>query len=128
MSHWSTVKTAIKNKTGLLAALKELFPENQISENEIVRGYSGNRLRAEIVLKGKTGSYDIGFNNENGTYAMTTDWWGAKREFGNETDFTNGLNRCYAKSVAKAKAKKLGYMVKETENENGDIQLVLTKY
>ena len=74
MSHFTTVKTQIKQKEMLKKALNKLGYDNVI-ENGIIRGYQGNQQQADIVVQG-IGGYDVGFVQEGEQYTIIADFWG----------------------------------------------------
>src|SRR5262245_31416760 len=73
MSHFTTIKTQIKDINALRAACKELG--FAVLQNASARGYINNQTQGEYVIK-LNGPYDIALNqNPDGTYGLTTDWW-----------------------------------------------------
>lgn len=83
MSHYTTVKTEIRDLAALLDACVELGVK--IREDTPCRGYAGVTRKAHrtIVLKGP---YDIAVDpREDGTYGLTADLWGGHvaKETGN---------------------------------------------
>jgi len=62
-----------------------------------VRGYQGKKTRAEICVRTKSSSYDIGLRERKNTYEVVADWycvcWYAK------AGFLNGLKRACARSA-----------------------------
>ena len=128
MSHFTSVKTKIKNLKSLKKTIEEVFPGYEILENETVRGYEGV-TKSDIVIRGKKRNYDIGFTKvQDGTYTIVSDWWGANREFGTEQSVIQRIQQGYSKNLVKAQAKKFGFFVKEEAKQDGTIQLQLTKY
>lgn len=76
MSHFSTVKTSVKNISTLKEAAKKLGLE--IQENTTCRGFSGATKKCDLVIRGKNG-YDIGFQKaKDGGYQIVADWWGVR--------------------------------------------------
>jgi hypothetical protein len=79
MSHFSSIKTAIKDKECLVSALKELNFQLLIHEaNEPLQGYYGDSqgYSAEIVIPARTiqTRSDVGFRRtESGEYELVQD-------------------------------------------------------
>ena len=73
MSHFSTVKTQLRKKEYLKQALIDLGYEPQEGTN-LVRGYRGQTVKAEMTIDMKTGG-DIGFRFNEGSksYELVTD-------------------------------------------------------
>lgn len=60
MSHFSSIKTQIRNLTSLKAALADLGIDWKNGPSP-VRGYQGKTNQAEIVIE-QENNYDIGFS------------------------------------------------------------------
>ena len=73
MSHFSTVKTQLRKKEFLKQALIDLGYLPQEGEN-LVRGYRGQTVKAEMTIEMNTGG-DIGFrwNEGSKSYELVTD-------------------------------------------------------
>lgn len=129
MSHWTTVKTSIKNLKILGETLKEIFPNCKIVHNASVRGFSGRETKADMVLVAPAGQrYDVGFQKQKDeSYNMVTDWWGASSWAGNQNQFTEELTQKYNKNLILDKAKQLGWY-KEKEEQGEEIVIELTQY
>ena len=73
MSHFSTVKTELRQRQPLVAALRDMgySPEEGARQ---VRGYRGQTVEAELAVAMKEGG-DLGFrwNATNGAYELVTD-------------------------------------------------------
>jgi hypothetical protein len=82
MSHFTTIKTEVRDLDALGEACSELG--FQLHQNTPCRGYAGATRDAHrtIVLKGP---YDVAVDpQQDGTFGLTTDWWGGhvEREVG----------------------------------------------
>lgn len=122
MSHQTTIKTQIKDLDALKAACEELGLE--LCENEEQRMYSSRVVRP-LVIKCK-GPYDIAVNKqEDGTYALATDWWGGHvaQEVG--ANFSK-LTQLYGVHKATKEARKKGYFVTRSVNAKGQPRLTIT--
>lgn len=91
--HFSTLRTKISDGEVLANSLRDLGINVQIFAD--VRGYNGQRLRADIVAT-LEGEYDIGWSeNSDGTFDLVADLHGvAKRH--NQTELINSINQKYA--------------------------------
>ncbi len=128
MSHFTSVKTKMKNLSLLKRVLKELgyeYTEAEEGQKVQVRGYQGQKTDAEIVIHASK-TYDIGVKvDQDGSVSFVSDWWGVETTRGvSEEDFVNQLTQRYAyHTVIEACATK-GYMVQEEEvNEEETIKI-----
>lgn len=122
MSHFTSIKTQIKDVVALKAAVAELGLA--LLENTDARGYINNTQRGEFVIKLK-GPYDVAVNKQrDGTYGLTTDWWDGhvEREVG--TQFGK-LLQLYAVHKASLEARRKGLTVQRTRKQDGTIKLVI---
>ena len=122
MSHFTTIKTQIKDITALRAAVAELGL--QLLANAEARGYISNKTKGDLVIRLK-GPYDIALNRQpNDTYGLTTDWWNGhvEREVGK--DFGR-LLQLYGVHKTTLEARKKGLSVLRRPQPNGAIKLVL---
>ena len=73
MSHFTTIKTQIKDLDALRSASTELGLT--LLQNTEARGYAGNSLKGDYVLRLK-GPYDIALNRQpDSSYGLTADLW-----------------------------------------------------
>jgi len=75
MSHFTTIKTRIRDLAALSDACSELGV--RLVTNTECRGYAGITRHAPSVIKLK-GPYDIAvdpLDAKDGNYGLTTDWW-----------------------------------------------------
>ena len=128
MSHFSTIKTQLKDKEPLLKALNNLgYLTNQ--DEKFVKGYRGKFTAVDIsiILPGDT---KVGFKWENNsnTYELVTDLDLWKFELPVER-FISKVTQMYAYETIISKTKEDGYQIVEQKNQNdGSIELVLTKW
>jgi hypothetical protein len=93
MSHFSTIPTKITNAEVLKSSLRDLGL--RVIENGNVRGYNGQRPKADIVAV-LDGEYDLGWlETENGTFSMIGDTWGVAKKH-NLSELANSINSKYA--------------------------------
>ena len=122
MSHFTTIKTQIKDIEALRAAIKEMRLE--LVSNATARGFADNTLKGEYVIKLK-GPYDIAVNQQpDRTFGLTTDWWDGHVEKEVGKDFGK-LLQLYGVHKATFEAKKKGFSVLRKSQPNGSIKLVL---
>ena len=128
MSHFSTIKTQLKDKEPLIKALNNLgYLTNQ--EEKFVKGYRGKFTAVDIsiILPGDT---QVGFKWENNSkaYELVTDLDLWKFELPIER-FISKVTQMYAYETIISKTKEDGYQIVEEKNLNdGSIELVLTKW
>jgi hypothetical protein len=122
MSHFTTIKTQIKDIQALQAACKEL--KLAVLPNAKARGYAGQSRNGDFVIK-LAGPYDIAVNQQpDATYALTTDWWDGSVEKEVGANFGK-LLQLYGVHKAMIEARKKGCSVLRQPQRNGSIKLVL---
>ena len=128
MSHFSTIKTQLKEAEPLIKALTNLgYSINQ--DEKFVKGYRGKFTSVDIStnLPGET---KVGFKwdiNSN-SYELVTDLDLWKFEIPVER-FISKVTQMYAYQTIIYKTKEDGYQLVEEKNKNdGSIELVLTKW
>ena len=118
MSHFAQVKTQIRNKECLVAALTELSLKPTVHEEPVhLKGYYGDSqgYLAEIVVPGKCihARSDIGFRlNDDQTYSSIYDSYETDPRLGSDF-FSHKLVQAYGRQVVLAKIEQL----KETHGE-----------
>ena len=128
MSHFSTIKSQLKDAEPLITALNNLgYIINQ--EEKFVKGYRGKFTAVDIsiILPGDT---KVGFKWENNSnaYELVTDLDLWKFELPVER-FISKVTQMYAYETIISKTKEDGYQIVEQKNQNdGSIELVLTKW
>ena len=122
MSHFTAIKTQIRDIAALRAACREL--DLTILENTTARGYSTNAIHGDHVIRLK-GPYDIAVVTQpDGTCQLTTDWWNGHVEKEVGPNFGR-LLQLYAVHKATAEARKRGHMVQRKAQRDGSIKLVI---
>ena len=128
MSHFSTIKTQLREAEPLLKALNNLgYIVNQ--EEKFVQGYRG-KLTAVDISMNLPGDTKVGFkwDNNSNSYELVTDLDLWKFELPVER-FISKVTQMYAYETIIAKTKEDGYQIVEQKNQNdGSIELVLTKW
>ena len=128
MSHFSTIKTQLKDAEPLIKALNNLgYTINQ--EEKFVKGYKGKFTAVDIsmILPGNT---KVGFkwDNNSNAYELVTDLDLWKFELPVER-FISKVTQRYAYETIISKTTEEGYQIVEQKNQNdGSIELVLTKW
>ena len=128
MSHFSTIKTQLKNSEPLIKALNNLgYMINQ--EEKFVKGYRGKFTAVDISMN-LPGETTVGFkwDNTSNSYELVTDLDLWKFELPVER-FISKVTQMYAYETIISKTKEDGYQIVEQKNQNdGSIELVLTKW
>jgi Protein of unknown function (DUF1257) len=128
MSHFSTVKTELRDRVALLEALRDLGHVPELGERP-VRGYRGQTVLADVALTHNDGC-DIGFrwNAESGTYELVTDLELWKQPIPVER-FLAQITQRYALHQVLAASAQEGFQVSEqTSSLDGSIELVVTRW
>ena len=122
MSHFTTIETQIKDIEAVRSACAEMGLT--IANNTHARGYGQNRIPGDYVIR-LNGPYDVALNQEqDGTFRLTTDWWGnhVEKEVGKNF---GKLLQLYAVHKATREAKKRGLRVRRQNQNTGEIKLTL---
>jgi hypothetical protein len=122
MSHFTTIQTQVRDLDALAEACRELGVE--LTTGVTARGFAGNTRTGEAVIKLK-GPYDIAINQTtDGTYGLTTDWWGhyVEKEVGKDY---GKLLQLYGVYKASREARKRGYSVRRQSLKDGSIKLAI---
>jgi hypothetical protein len=126
MSHFSQIKTQIRNLSSLQSALTDLGIDWK-SGPQPVRGYRGQTETAEVTIEQDNG-YDIGFSWNGKEYELVADlqfWqqpWSVDR-------FLNRVTQRYAYHVVLNESSSKGFQVAEQrQSEDGSIRLVLQRW
>jgi len=126
MSHFSQIKTQIRNLTSLQSALSDLGM-NWKSGPCNVRGYRGQTQSAEVVIEQNNG-YDVGFAWNGHEYELVADlqYW----NLDNSVDrFLSKVTQRYAYHTIINESAQKGFQVSEQQkNEDGSLRLVLQRW
>lgn len=126
MSHFSTVKTQIRNLTSLKAALSDLDIDWKNGPSQ-VRGYEGQTHTADVVVE-QENHYDIGFSWNGQAYEMVADlqYWQQPLSV---DGFLQRVTQRYAYHTVLAETEKQGFQVtEEKNNQDGSIRLVVQRW
>jgi hypothetical protein len=122
MSHFTTIKTQIKDVEALRMACQELGLT--LLQNVNARGFGQQQRHGDFVIK-LSGPYDIAVNQQkDGTYGLTTDWWAGHVEKEVGKDYSK-LLQLYGVHKASLEARKKGFSVLRRPQPNGSIKLIL---
>ena len=125
MSHFSTIKTKIKNKPELVEALQLLQYDVQ-EDQELINpiNHQHEKVKVDISI-----GNDIGFRlNNNGEYELVTDIQTWKDPVPVER-FIDKLTQQYARLTVRNTAKELGFQVQEEwEMTDNSIELTVTRW
>src|SRR6476646_12292961 len=122
MSHFTTIKTQIKDINALRSACQEMGL--RLLQKTEARGYYENKIKGDYVIQLK-GPYDIALNKQtDGSYGLTADLWQGHVE--KEVGKNYGkLLQLYGVHKASIEARKRGLSVLRRQKEDGSIKLVL---
>ncbi|MGD1856887.1 MAG: DUF1257 domain-containing protein [Leptolyngbyaceae cyanobacterium] len=128
MSHFSQIKTKIRNLPALQAALTDLGTDWKAGP-QTVRGYQGKTETAEVVIEQDNG-YDLGFkrNADTGDYELVADiqYW---QQDLSVDGFINIITQRYAYHTVVNETSRQGFQVAEQTNaKDGSIRLVLQRW
>ena len=128
MSHFSTIKTQLKDAEPLIKALNNLgYTINQ--EEKFVKGYRGKFTAVDISMNlPKDTKVGFKWDNTSNSYELVTDLDLWKFELPVER-FISKVTQMYAYETIISKTKEDGYQIVEQKNQNdGSIEVVLTKW
>tara|TARA_Y100001933_G_scaffold17840_1_gene15424 strand:- start:577 stop:969 length:393 start_codon:yes stop_codon:yes gene_type:complete len=128
MSHFSTIKTKLKETEPLIKAL-DLLGYNPSQDEKFVKGYQGKFTAVDISLDLPENT-KVGFkwDKQANSYELVTDLDLWKYTLPVER-FIAKVTQMYAYQTIISQTQKDGYEIVEQKNENdGSIELVLTKW
>lgn len=128
MSHFSTVKTELRDRAALLEALRDMGHSPSEAEQP-VRGYRGQTVLADLaVAQPQGGDFGFRWNGSTGSYELVTDLDLWKQPVPVER-FLAKLTQQYAlRSILAASAQE-GFAVQEQRQaSDGSIELVVTRW
>ncbi|MEL6552003.1 MAG: DUF1257 domain-containing protein [Cyanobacteria bacterium J06621_11] len=128
MSHFSQIKTKLRNLSSLQLALNDAGISWQAGP-KAVRGYQGDTQTAEVVIEQDNG-YDVGFkrNEQTGDYELVADLQYWQQPLSVE-GFINRVTQRYAYHTVVNESASQGFQVSEqVDNQDGSIKLVLQRW
>jgi len=126
MSHFSNIKTKIRNLTALKTSLTNLGIDWKEGPRA-VRGYQGQTLTAEVVVE-QANNYDIGFSWNGQEYELVADlqYWQQPLTV---DGFLKQVTKGYALETILQESAKQGFQVAEqTNDQDGSIRLVVQRW
>ena len=131
MSHFSTVKTELRDRTALIDALRDLGHSPSEGERP-VRGYRGQTVVADLTIAAAddASASDVGFrwNSATGSYELVTDLDLWRRPVPVERFLAQLTQRYALRSILAASAEE-GFQVSEQRQAaDGSIELVVTRW
>lgn len=125
MSHFSQIKTQIRNLASLEAALTDLGVE--WTGARMVRGYRGQTRNAEIAIEQDNG-YDIGFSWNGKEYELVADLQYWQQPLSVE-GFLRQVTQRYAYHTVVKETARQGFQIAEQQkNEDGSIRLLVQRW
>ncbi|MEM1171240.1 MAG: DUF1257 domain-containing protein [Cyanobacteria bacterium P01_H01_bin.35] len=126
MSHFSQIKTQIRNLKSLQSALTDLGIDWKSGPTE-VRGYRGQTSTAEVVIEQNNG-YDLGFAWNGNEYELVADlqFW---QQASSVDRFISMVTQRYAFHTVVNETAKQGFQVTEQQkNKDGSVRLVVQRW
>ena len=125
MSHFSTIKTKIKNKSELLEALQLLQYDVQ-EDQELINpiDHQHEKVKVDVSI-----SNDIGFRlNNDGEYELVADIQTWNQSIPPKR-FVEKVTQQYARMTVHNQVKEMGFKVEEEwEMDDNSIELVVTRW
>ena len=126
MSHFSQIKTQIRNLDSLKDALTALGIDWKPGPRE-VRGYRGETHPAELTIEQENG-YDIGFRWNGKEYELVADlqYWQQQLSV---DGFLRQVTQRYAYQTVVKETERVGFQVAaEQKNQDGSSRLVVQRW
>jgi hypothetical protein len=126
MSHFSQIKTQIRDLKSLESALTDLDIVWKSGPQD-VKGYRGQTYRAEVAIEQENG-YDIGFSWNGQEYELVSDlqYWNQPLSV---DGFLRRVTQRYAYHTVKTETERQGFQLAEQQqNPDGSIRLVLQRW
>ena len=126
MSHFSNIKTKIRNLKSLKAALSDLGIEWKSGPRD-VRGYQGQTHTAEIVVE-QDNNFDVGFSWNGSEYELVADLQYWQQPLSVE-GFLKRVTQRYAYNTVVDESAKQGFeLAEQQKNDDGSIRLVVQRW
>lgn len=126
MSHFSNIKTKIRNLNSLKAALNDLNIDWKNGPG-IVRGYRGQTHQADVIVE-QLNNYDFGFSWNGNEYELVADLQYWQQPLTVE-GFLRQVTQRYAYHTVVNETTNQGFNVTEqAENSDGSIRLVVQRW
>jgi hypothetical protein len=126
MSHFSQIKTQIRNLASLQTALTDLGIDWKPGPS-MVRGYRGQTRNAEITIEQDNG-YDIGFSWNGNEYELIADLQYWKQNLSVDGFLRKVTQRYAYHTVVKETAQQGFQIAQQQQNEDGSIRLLVQRW
>jgi len=126
MSHFSQIKTQIRNLASLQAALTDIGIEWKPGPR-MVKGYRGQTCNAEITIEQDNG-YDLGFSWNGKEYELVADlqYWQQNLSV---DGFLKRVTQRYAYHTVVQETTRQGFQIAEQQqNQDGSIRLLVQRW
>jgi hypothetical protein len=130
VSHFSRIKTALRDRELLTATLEELGYE--VIEGGTVKGRQGLR-QVDLSVRTRSGN-GIGFiRDPDGSYTLVADWYGIGRKdqkiLERVKSTISKVQRRYAERIVLAKTGEQGFsLVERNEEPDGTIRILVRRW
>lgn len=126
MSHFSQIKTQLRDLAALKSALTDLSIDWKSGPRD-VKGYRGQTQTAELAIEQDNG-YDIGFKRNGNQYELVADLQYWQQPWSVE-GFINRVTQRYAYHTVVNQTAQQGFQIAEQqENQDGSIRLVVQRW
>lgn len=124
MSHFTTIKTKIKDRDYLKKALEDMgYPYKEGSLK--ITGFGGKEKQVELAIYPEEG-YPIGFRQKANEYEVVADWWGVKVD---RNKLISNLTQRYAYHTVVQEAQNQGFnIVSEEKEKDGSLRVVVQRW
>ena len=126
MSHFSQIKTQIRNLDSLQAALTELGIDWKPG-SRMVRGYRGQTRNAEITIEQDNG-YDVGFSWNGNEYELVADLQYWKQPLSVDGFLRRVTQRYAYQTIVKETAQQGFQIAEQQQNKDGSIRLLVQRW
>ena len=126
MSHFSQIKTQIRNLNSLQAALTDLGIDWK-SGSKTVRGYRGQTRNAEITIEQENG-YDVGFSWNGKEYELVADMQYWQQSWSVEGFLRRVTQRYAYHTVVNETARQGFHIAEQKQNEDGSIRVLVQRW
>lgn len=130
MSHFTEIKTSLKNQKHLSKALENLACSFEYNpEGCQVMGFYGDSITAEFSIKTET-DYDLGLRkNSEGHYEFVADFEMLEAHKVDVESLQNQIQQQYSLVQVKEKLSEQGFELNEqTVDQDGNIQLMVSQW
>jgi hypothetical protein len=126
MSHFTHIKTQIRNLNALKTALTDLDIDWKAGPHP-VRGYQGQTQMASVVIE-QDNNHDFGFSWNGAEYELVADLQYWKQPL-TVQGFLRQVNQRYAYNTVLSEASKQGFeLAEEQTNKDGSVRLVVQRW